>query len=75
MVEYSPGYVADHWCKVGHLLFCLEGELLTILKDGSQFPLSAGMSYQVSDDLSEHQSSTKSGAKLIIIDGDFLSIS
>ncbi len=27
MVEYSAGYVADHWCKKGHVLLCLEGEL------------------------------------------------
>ena len=26
MVEYSPGYRADHWCKKGHILLCLEGE-------------------------------------------------
>jgi len=26
-VEYSPGYVADHWCSRGHLLLVLEGEL------------------------------------------------
>ncbi len=27
MVEYSPGYAADHWCTKGHILLCLEGEL------------------------------------------------
>ena len=26
MVEYSPGYLADHWCVKGHILLCLEGE-------------------------------------------------
>ncbi|WP_223827938.1 DHCW motif cupin fold protein [Vreelandella titanicae] len=34
MVEYSPGYLADHWCAKGHILLCLEGELLTELDDG-----------------------------------------
>jgi hypothetical protein len=29
IVEYSPGYLADHWCAKGHILFCLEGELKT----------------------------------------------
>jgi len=29
MVEYSAGYVADHWCDKGHILLCLEGELRT----------------------------------------------
>ena len=27
MVEYTPGYIADHWCVKGHILLCLEGEL------------------------------------------------
>ena len=27
MVEYSPGYVADHWCEKGHILLCISGEL------------------------------------------------
>jgi len=29
MVDYSPGYVADHWCNRGHVLLVLEGELFT----------------------------------------------
>ena len=29
MVEYSPGYAADHWCSKGHILLCLEGRLDT----------------------------------------------
>ena len=34
MVEYSPGYVADHWCSKGHIILCLEGEMETTLADG-----------------------------------------
>ena len=26
MVEYSAGYLADHWCEKGHILLCLSGE-------------------------------------------------
>jgi hypothetical protein len=74
MVEYSPGYKADHWCKKGHILYCLDGELTTELHDGRQFVLKRGMSYQVSDDMSSHRSITKSGATLLIIDGGFLNI-
>ena len=48
-VEYSAGYVADHWCDRGHVLYVLEGELISELKDGRTFRLSSGMSYQVSD--------------------------
>jgi hypothetical protein len=72
MVEYSPGYFADHWCSKGHILFCLEGELITDTKDGNQFVLKAGMSYHVSDNMSSHRSFTSTGAKLFIVDGGFL---
>src|SRR4051794_8346848 len=34
IVDYSPGYLADHWCEKGHVLLCLEGELHTELKNG-----------------------------------------
>ena len=68
MVEYTPGYVADHWCTKGHILLCLEGELHTELKDGRAFVLNAGMSYQVADDTQPHRSSTRVGAKLFIVD-------
>ena len=74
VVEYSPGYKADHWCTKGHILFCLEGELVTELNDGRQFILKQGMSYQVSDEVSAHRSSTTLGAKLFIVDGGFLRI-
>ena len=68
MVEYSAGYVADHWCLKGHILLCVEGELQTELADGSVLVLTAGMSYQVGDDVVAHRSSTVSGAKLFIVD-------
>lgn len=69
LVEYSPGYVADHWCDRGHVLYVLEGELETELKDGRRFTLKPGMSYQVSDfGDAAHRSSTRGGAKLFIVD-------
>ena len=68
MVEYTPGYVADHWCSKGHILLCLEGELHTELADGRRFILKPGMSYQVADDAEPHRSTTATGAKLFIVD-------
>ncbi len=68
MVEYAPGYLADHWCTKGHVLLCIEGELHTELKDGRVFTLRPGMSYQVADDAEAHRSSTEAGAKLFIVD-------
>jgi quercetin dioxygenase-like cupin family protein len=67
-VEYSPGYVADHWCSKGHILLVMEGELETELADGRKFTLTAGMSYQVADGAEPHRSSTKNGVKLFIVD-------
>ncbi|VWD35156.1 hypothetical protein BLA39750_04950 [Burkholderia lata] len=67
-VEYSADYLADHWCVKGHILYCLEGELLTELEDGRQFTLRPGMSYQVADHAEAHRSSTTTGARLFIVD-------
>ena len=68
MVEYTPGYLADHWCAKGHVLLCLEGELHTELGDGRKVVLRPGMSYQVADQAAPHRSSTGTGAKLFIVD-------
>jgi hypothetical protein len=68
MVEYTPGYVADHWCSRGHVLLVLEGELHTELKDGRRFVLKAGTSYQVADGAEPHRSVSPSGARLFIVD-------
>jgi hypothetical protein len=68
MVEYTPGYLADHWCVKGHILLCLEGELHTELKDGRTHTLMPGMSYQVADNAEPHRSYTVVGAKLFIVD-------
>lgn len=68
MVEYTPGYLADHWCSRGHVLLVLEGELITELQDGRRFILKAGMSYQVANDAEPHKSSSAIGAKIFIAD-------
>ena len=72
MVEYSPGYLADHWCRKGHIVHCLQGEFVNEQQNGEQNVLSKGMTYVVSDDASSHRSRTELGALLLIVDGDFL---
>ena len=68
MVEYTPGYLADHWCQKGHILLCLEGELQTELADGRKIILKPGTSYQVADGGEAHRSYTPTGAKLFVVD-------
>ena len=72
LVDYSKGYIADHWCSKGHFVHCLEGRFDSELQKGDMFTLTKGMSYIVSDERSMHRSSTEDGAKLLIVDGDFL---
>lgn len=72
IVEYSKGYLADHWCKKGHIVHCLEGSVISEMEDGQPGVLNKGMTYIVSDNLSSHRSKTEEGAVLLIIDGDFL---
>jgi len=74
IVEYSAGYLADHWCKKGHIVHCLEGEFTSELQNGEKVLLKKGMTYVVSDELSSHRSSTVNGVKVLIIDGDFLKL-
>ena len=73
IVEYSANYFADHWCTKGHIIYCIEGEMISELKDGSKCALKKGMSYHVTDDdLNPHRSKSANGCKLFIIDGNFL---
>jgi len=68
IVEYTPNYLADHWCPKGYILMCSEEKLNTELKDGRILTLIPGNSYQVADNAEPHRSSTKTGAKLFIVD-------
>ncbi len=72
IVEYSAGYLADHWCRKGHIVHCLQGTFTSQLQTGEHIELTEGMTYIVSDELSEHRSVTTRPVKLLIIDGDFL---
>lgn len=71
-VDYSAGYLADHWCQKGHIVHCLEGDFVSELDNGERISLSKGMTYVVSDNRSSHRSVSANGVQLLIIDGDFL---
>ena len=68
VVEYSAGYKADHWCSKGHVILCLEGEMITELTDGRMMKLNKGMCYFVGDKSEAHRSSSVGGCKLFIVD-------
>ena len=68
MVEYSAGYVADHWCKRGHVILVLDGQLDTELDDGRRTTILAGGTYVVADGDGAHRSSSPGGARLFIVD-------
>ena len=68
MVEYSPGYLADHWCAKGHVILCLSGGLDIELADGAEHQLAPGQSYHVGDCDPPHRSRTSAGARLFIVD-------
>jgi hypothetical protein len=68
MVDYSPGYLADHWCAKGHVVLCVEGTLHVELQGGAVHTLTPGMTYHVADGEEPHRSRTEEGAKLFIVD-------
>jgi quercetin dioxygenase-like cupin family protein len=68
MVEYSPDYFADHWCDKGHIIYCINGQMITELEDGKEFILSAGMTYHVGDNSNAHRSRSVTGCTLFIVD-------
>lgn len=72
IVEYSAGYLADHWCEKGHIVHCLEGTFISELKNEEPVELRQGETYVVSDEMSSHRSFSENGVKLMIIDGAFL---
>jgi hypothetical protein len=68
-VDYSPGYIADHQCDRGHILYVLGGELDAELGDGRTFHLTAGMGFRVSDfGDAAHRVSTRTGGRVCIVD-------
>lgn len=68
MVEYSANYFADHWCNKGHIIYCIDGDMITELEDGREFTLSKGMTYHVGDNSNAHRSRSANGCSLFIVD-------
>jgi hypothetical protein len=68
-VDYSPGYLADHWCSKGHLVFVVVGDLTIEHENGQPYSLGPNMSYHVSDDsVSPHRVLSMNGATIFVVD-------
>lgn len=69
VVDYDPGYLADHWCSKGHILYVISGSLTIEHRDGKEsYQLAAGMSWQTADDGAPHRVHSIGGAKVFIVD-------
>lgn len=68
MVHYSAGYLADHWCDRGHVVFVVEGSCTLEIQDGRAFFLTAGQSFAVGDGIDLHRVSTTTGCEVFVVD-------
>lgn len=68
LVTYSPGYLADHWCEKGHIIFCVDGEMETELANGSKHILSKNNMYTVGDHSDAHRTYSENGCVIFIVD-------
>ena len=68
MVEYSPGYLADHWCDRGHVFYLLTGDVAVELQDGRVYALAAGHGFAASDhgDAAHRVRSQQGGVAFIV---------
>lgn len=70
LVEYGAGYLADHWCAKGHVIYVVLGSLAIEHEDGSPSQiLDAGMSWCVADgEGPPHRVRSQAGATVFIVD-------
>ena len=69
IVDYDAGYLADHWCSKGHILYVISGGLTIEHSDGKEsYELAAGMSWQTSENGSPHRVRSNGGARVFIVD-------
>jgi len=69
LIEYSQGYLADHWCAKGHVIYVVSGTLAIEHQDGrAACALSAGMSWCVADEARAHRVRSDDGATIFVLD-------
>lgn len=68
MVEYSPGYVSDHYCDLGHAVLVVEGEIELDMRGANPARVAAGASFVVGTEAAPHRVMSETGAKLFVLD-------
>src|SRR5690606_26671843 len=68
LVDYKPGYLADHWCGKGHIFLMLSGEAVLVFKTGAAVTLTATQGFCVEDGAEPHRIRSDHGATAYIID-------
>lgn len=69
IIEKSPGYRADHYCKKGHVIYVIEGEMEIYFENDEKFSVSTGQTVFLGDDPEfGHCTFTEKGIKYFIID-------
>lgn len=69
IVDYGAGYLADHWCGKGHILFVFSGALIIEQRDGNRYERRPGMSWHAADNEGPpHRVVSAAGARVFIID-------
>jgi hypothetical protein len=70
LVDYGTGYLADHWCSKGHIIYVIAGALAIEHQDGTPACLlTSGMSWHVADgEDPAHRVRSETGARVFIVD-------
>jgi len=70
LVEYGPGYLADHWCAKGPVVHVVSGALtIEHQRDAPACALSAGMIWHVADNEGPaHRGRSDGGATVFFVD-------
>jgi hypothetical protein len=70
IVDYGAGYLADHWCTKGHVIYVISGALAIEHEDDTPAcVLTEGMSWHVGDgEGPAHRVRCEGGARVFIVD-------
>jgi len=68
LLVYSPNYVADHRCQKGHIVYVIQGQVVTEHRETTNYTLESGTTYHVPDNGPPHRAVSHGGATVFIVD-------